>query len=75
MHQVLEPADIPQSLRHGLHRAADRVLHPFRDEVKEEIDINVNVAGPRSSAAESTRYTSDRSVGIPHTITLSLIHI
>jgi len=35
----------------------------------------VNAAGHRSSSTEPARYTSDRPVGIPHTITIPSHHI
>lgn len=80
------------SLRHGLHRAADRILHPFHggrhnhhhhhdrvEEVdREEIvikdrDVQIPSSAPR--VTETYRYSSNRKMALPNTITIPCHHI
>lgn len=69
------------SFRHGLHRAADRVLHPFRDNIKEEVDININMSGSGNGYSGATGYSgvssggSSRKGNPPNTITIPCHHI
>ncbi|KAL2358903.1 woronin body major protein [Cryomyces antarcticus] len=70
------------SLRHGLHRAADRILHPIhggshhrRDRDEDDVVVeqtNVSMSAPRASR-ESVRYV-ERG-GPPMTITIPCHHI
>ncbi|CZT23982.1 related to Woronin body major protein [Ramularia collo-cygni] len=75
------------SFRHGLHKAADRVLHPFEGgrhhhheheshhESREEDvvvrDREVTMSAPR----ERSTYSTGRPVGAPNTITIPCHHI
>lgn len=69
------------SLRHGLHRAADRILHPFsgghhhhRYNREEDVvieDREITMTAPRRT--ENRRYVE--RVGIPNTITIPCHHI
>ena len=71
------------SFRHGLHRAADRILYGPRREreditVEREQDVvvedrDVNMSAPRYTSERSSRY-SERA-GIPNTITIPCHHI
>jgi len=59
------------SFRHGLQRAADRILHPLHgghhEDIKEEIDINIDVEmdAPRSSGRSSERSGSSNTITVP----------
>ncbi|KAK4502267.1 hypothetical protein PRZ48_005692 [Zasmidium cellare] len=74
------------SFRHGLHRAADRVLHPFESHerrhhggvVEREEDVvvkdrEVTMSAPREREYSSSRYV--RPAGAPNTITIPCHHI
>lgn len=79
------------SFRHGLHRAADRILHPIHgahhhhhhesrpERVEEDIVIKERevTSAPRYEPEQriSTSYTSSRANMIPNTITIPCHHI
>lgn len=63
------------SLRQGLHKAADRILHPLRDsDSKEEIDININMSGGSGSYGGSSSGSAGR-YSPPNTITIPCHHV
>lgn len=63
------------SFRHGLHRAADRVLgrHHHHHHDKEEIDITIGSG--RSSGPAPSRVSVSESTSVPNTVTIPTHHI
>lgn len=66
------------SFRHGLHKAADRFLHPghhHHHHSSEEIDIDIEERRPRHEERSERVAVRERNCGPPNTITIPCHHI